>query len=206
MNIKTAFRYQNFLSDLQGKAFSAFREVRNTQTEEHQKSLADTEAADETVTIANPKIEAGITAEKCLTLIFDIFEEKAAIDLAVAKAKKIHGDFDLDAELNINKARRNLIGSLEFYTGERSTETLTNGRAYKFNVEGNQISYTYPVKQLTELNFDPEALSERLKELSAKADEVSDRADAFLLENTIDFTPKFDIHDKFERIVQSYPD
>lgn len=94
MNIKTAFRYQNFLSNLSDRAFAKLFSVRITQTELHQKSLAFPEAKDEELIVENEDIENGITAEGCINLIFDIFKEKRRLDKAVAAAKRA-ADFDL---------------------------------------------------------------------------------------------------------------
>lgn len=205
MNIKNAFRYQNYLSELQSEAQNALFRVRVTQTELHQKSLANPDAPDEVIVAENTDIAAGITAPKCIALILDIFEEKAALDKAISNTKRAC-DFDLDAELNINKNRRALVSHLSCFTTGNDMEQMSRAQDYKFNAEGNQTPYSYPVKISTKLNYDKNQLASMVKQLSAAADEMSDNVDVFLLETTFPFTPKFNIHEKFEDIVKTYAD
>lgn len=203
MNIKNAFRYQNFLASLQNRAESKLSNVKTKKTETHQKSLANPDAADEVKEAENLDIAAGIDAEKCLALIFDIFEERSKLDKAIAEAKR-NSSFDFDAELNTNKTRHELLRVLDSYTRLSTTEQMTRASDYKFNAEGNQISYIYPVTVVTELTYDKDELSKKVKQLSSDADVISDKADEFLLTTTIEFEPKFSIHDKFEDVIKNY--
>ena len=203
MNLKTAFRYQNFLTQLANTALIALDKVRIVQTETHQKSLVNPDVADEVVIAENNDITKGVTAEKCIALIFDIYLEREKLDREISRAKRF-SEFDFDAELNTNKARRNLISRLNYLTGLSDSEKTVKGTDYKFNVEGNQTSYTYPVKVVTELTYDKDALAEKIKELSAQADCISDMADEFVIVTLIDIEPKFDIHDKFDNIIKYY--
>lgn len=203
MNIKTAFRYQNFLNTVISSARYKLSLVKIRMTETHQRSLANTDAVDEVIETENPDLAAGITAEKCIALLFDLFNEKSALDKAIAEAKKA-SDFDFDAELNSNKARRELISFLSPYASCTNGEKMSRGSDYKFNAEGNQVSYSYPVKVVSELTYDPGTLSEKIKALDTIADDISDKVDKFLLETEFDFTPAFDIHDKFDDIIKRY--
>lgn len=203
MNIKNAFRYQNFLTSLERNAQYKLNSVKTKQTETHQKSLANSNVADEVKEAENLDIAAGITAEGCIALMFDIFEEKSKLDAIIAEAKK-QADFDFDAEMNTNKARRELINALSPYLGYSDSERMSRANDFIFNAEGNQVPFSYPVKIETELTYDKKALSEKVKKLSADADDISDKADAFLLSTELEFEPKFDIHDKFEDIVKTY--
>lgn len=109
-----------------------------------------------------------------------------------------------DAELNTNKFRRDIIDRLKRYVSEYETEKKRTGSDYKFNEEGNQTSYTYPVKVKTTLNYDKNALAEKTGRLAADADEISDKADAFVLKTEFEFEPVFNIRDSFEIIIKSY--
>lgn len=203
MNIKNAFRYQNFLSDVQRTALAKLLSVKSKQTETHMRTQSAPTATDEVKDVENLDIAAGITADKCISLVFDIFDEKQALDKAIAEAKK-NSEFDFDAELNINKTRRELVSALKPYLGLTNTEKTGRASDYIFNAEGNQVSYSYPVKVVTELTFDKASLTEKVKTLSKDADDISDIADKFLLDTDLAFEPKFDIHDKFEDIIATY--
>ena len=79
-----------------------------------------------------------------------------------------------------------------------SEQTLPNGgTGYRFNAEGNQISYRCDVRRVTTINYDRNVIRRELSKLNKASDETSAKLDLCLVTSTVDYEPPFDVNGSF---------
>lgn len=200
MNIKESFRYQNFLDGLIDCATFVLRDTRQHYkvTQHHSRSAVYEGGVDEVVEVVDPVlVKRDINA--VANFIKEVLDEKQKISHAVAEVKANAG-FDIDGELGLNKTRRTLSNCLAMISRAKGSEKIVKGTDYKFNAEGNQISYVYNILEESELLFNPQELKSMSKQLLDEADEISSKVDKFLITTELDVEPKFDVNSSFEDI------
>ena len=78
------------------------------------------------------------------------------------------------------------------------------GTGYRFNAEGNQISYCCDVKRVTTINYDRKVIRSALTKLNQQADETSNRIDLCLVTSKVDYAPPFDVNASFAEAFETY--
>ena len=206
MNLKEAFRYQNKIQALMCEAENILRNRANitkvTNTNLRHKVMP--EASDETV-VEIPETEyCGKITDVALFLVF-LLEEKSALAAAIRRAKN-NLDIDMDSEVALNSARQTVAEIFRTMNGIRSSEqTIANGgTGYRFNAEGNQISYCCDVKRVTTINYDRKVIHAALSKLNRQADETSNRLDLCLVTSKVDYTVPFDVNASFAEAFEIY--
>lgn len=143
MNLKEAFRYQNKLQSLLDEAQGILdcdanvTKVANT----YLRHKVMPEAEDETVMdVAQTEYAEQIT--DIARFMLYLLEEKSRLFAAIRKAKDAL-DMDMDSEVSLNAARQSIARTFKRMNDLRSSEQLLSGggTGYRFNAEGNQISY-----------------------------------------------------------------
>ena len=86
----------------------------------------------------------------------------------------------------------------------KSSEGKKTGSAYKFNVEGNQVSYKYEILTTNTIDFNRNNVNELYKKLLNKADTLSTQIESAMLQSIVRFAPLYDIHDSTTEIVEQY--
>lgn len=197
MILKEAFRYQNYLKTLQNDIYVHLRNrdnvVKNTETHYYSKSNND-KNDEEIVTVG--KIEPN----KLIELIKEVIAEKIAVTNAISKAKK-SCEYDIDALLETNKFMNNFVDCLKGLNVIESKETKTTGLDYKFNLNGEQLSYKYPVTTVSTINFDRNETRKMANKYSKQITDTSNLIDEINVTLKVDFEPKFDINDTVEDIL-----
>ena len=182
MNLKEAFRYQNKLQSLLDEAQGILdcdanvTKVANT----YLRHKVMPEAEDETVMdVAQTEYAEQIT-DVARFMIY-LLEEKSRLFAAIRKAKDAL-DMDMDSEVSLNAARQSIARTFKRMNDLRSSEQLLSGggTGYRFNAEGNQISYCCDVKRVTTINYDRKVIHAALSKLNRQADETSNRLPATL--------------------------
>ena len=86
----------------------------------------------------------------------------------------------------------------------RSGETLipNGGIGYKFNAEGNQVSYRCDLKKVTTINFDRHKIRAYATGLSKKSDQVSAELDKSMVNTEVAYEAPFDVNDTFAEVLQ----
>lgn len=117
---------------------------------------------------------------------------------AIRKAKDAL-DIDMDSEVSLNAARQSIARTFKRMNDLRNSEqTIPNGgTGYRFNAEGNQISYRCDVKRVTTINYDRNVIRRELSKLNKSSDETSAKLDLCLVTSTVDYEPPFDVNDSF---------
>ena len=206
MNLKEAFRYQNKLQALMDEAQGILScdanvtKVENTYL--RHKVMA--EAQDETVLIA-PETEYYEQITGVAQFLLYLLEEKGKLFAAIRKAKDAL-DVDMDSEVSLNAARQGLARIFKRMNDLRNSEqTISNGgTGYRFNAEGNQISYRCDVRRVTTINYDRNVIRRALGRLNKLADETSTKLDLCLVTSTVEYEPPFDVNASFAEAFQAY--
>ncbi len=206
MNLKEAFRYQNKLQALLDEAQgildcdSNVTNVANTYL--RHKVMA--EAEDETI-LDLPQTEYAQQITDIARFMLYLLEEKGRLFAAIRKAKDAL-DMDMDSEVSLNAARQSIARTFKRMNDLRSSEqTISNGgTGYRFNAEGNQISYRCDVRRVTTINYDRKVIRAALGKLNQQADETSTRIDLCLVTSKVDYAPPFDVNASFAEAFETY--
>ncbi len=203
MNLKEAFRYQRFINGLMsgingrylisGEALSV--------TKVHHRHDANPDAEDITETIEN---EDYIDVARCISFIDALVFEKHDLTAAINNAKRTIG-FDIDAAIESNKLKqegRTALNSL--LKRNKPYKRVENGSDYKFNADGNQVSYYYTVDVEATERFDKTEVKKKMKQWITEADGVSADIDTAMVTTMVDFEPRFDVNDSFEDIIAEF--
>lgn len=203
MNLKEAFHYQNFLNSLMEKATINVALIggalRITKKHLRNKANPDAENTEEVIDPSN-YIPTGIY----VNLMQKIIESKAALTEAISDAKS-GLDFDIDAAVEANKLRQSAHSALKRTASvNKAYEQTEHSSDYKFNVEGNQVTYYYDVEVTAVEMFDKKWLRDVTRKLISDANEVSAKIDMAMVNTHVDFTPIFDVNDTFEDIISEF--
>ena len=206
MNLKEAFRYQNKLQALMDEAQGILSCDANVTKVENTylRHKVMSEAQDETVLIA-PETEYYEQITGVAQFLLYLLEEKGKLFAAIRKAKDAL-DVDMDSEVSLNAARQSLARTFKWMNDLRSSEqTISNGgTGYRFNAEGNQISYRCDVRRVTTINYDRNVIRRALGRLNKLADETSTKLDLCLVTSKVEYEPPFDVNASFAEAFEAY--
>ena len=200
MILKEAFRYQNYLSQLKSELLRFLRNSDNVLevVNEHRFSVANKEKNDE-VEITKSQYDIN----KVIKLIDKIVDEKIAVTNAISEAKK-NCTIDIDALLEINKFKTDIADTLKFINSFESNEIKSTGTDYKFNANGEQLSYRYPLIQKSSINFDRKMTKGMLNTLTSDSTKVSNEIDLINVTLEVNFEPSWDIDTRLDEILEDY--
>ena len=208
MNLKEAFRFQNKLQFMMEEAQtilgvnSNITKVQNTYL--RHKVMA--EAEDET-TVDAPSTEYSEKITELSEFLLHLLTEREKLSVAIHKAKAgLDLTAGLDGEVSLNGKRQDIATLFRRMTGLRNGEVLipNGGTGYRFNNEGNQVSYRCDVKRVTTINFDRNKIRKMCSELSKKSDETSAALDAALINTVVEYEAPFDVNETFADAFEAY--
>ena len=206
MNLKEAFRYQNKLQTLMDEAQYILGDESNVTrvktTYLRKKVMA--EAENETVE-ALPDTEYAEQITELAGFVMHLLGIREALALSIRTAKSAL-PLDMDSEVSLNTKRQSIAATLRRMGGLRSTEVLVRGggTGYRFNAEGNQVSYKCDVECVTTINFDRNIIRGYLAEMNRKADDISAQIERCQVNAEVDFVVPFDVNDSFADVFASY--
>ena len=210
MNLKEAFRFQNKLQSLMEEAQGILGSDRNITKVENtylrKKVMAEAEAEDET-TMDLPSTEYSEKITEVAVFLMHLLEEREKLSAAIHKTKaSLDLPAGLDGEVGLNSKRQEIANLLRRMAGLRASETLISngGTGYRFNNEGNQVSYRCDVKRVVTINFDRNKIRKMSGDLSKKSDEISASLDAALVNAQVDYVAPFDVNDTFADVFESF--
>ena len=208
MNLKDAFRFQNKLQALMEEAQSILSDTENItkvqNTYLYKKVMP--EAENET-TIDVPPSEYSEQITQVAEFLLYLLEEREKLSAAICRAKAgLDLPAGLDGEVSLNGKRQEVAKLFRRMTGLRSSERLISkgGTGYRFNQEGNQVSYLCDVKQVTTINFDRNKIRSMCTSLSQKADQVSAALDTVLINTPVHYAVPFDVNDTFADTFEAF--
>lgn len=112
---------------------------------------------------------------------------------------------DMDSETTLNAQRQRIAETFSYLVNLRASEKTIpgGGTGYRFNVEGNQVTYRCDVRKVTTIDFDRNAARKHLSAINKKSDAVSAEIDRCIVNYDVDYTAPFDVNDTFEEIFES---
>lgn len=201
MNLKEAFRYQNFLDELLGTAYSYLNNKNFvvSTVETHLKSQVNPDAKDEVIEVQKP-YDVEFTPNDLIDFVVKVINEKERLSNIISDAK-MRTEIDIDVAIALNKKKQGFARVLQSLSDIKSGEKVKNASDYKFNTDGNQISYYYKINEVTKIDFDRNDVRGLYKKLLKETDEVSTKLDSILINTELDFDPNWDLNDSFEECV-----
>lgn len=201
MNLKEAFRYQNFLDELLGTAYSYLNNKNFvvSTVETHLKSQVNPDVKDEVIEVQKP-YDVEFTPNDLIDFVVKVVNEKEKISNIISDAK-MRTEIDIDVAIALNKKKQGFARVLQSLSNIKSGEKVKNASDYKFNTDGNQVSYYYKINEVTKIDFNRNDVRGLYKKLLKETDEVSTKLDSILINTELDFNPSWDINDSFEECV-----
>lgn len=210
MILKEAYRYQNFLDRLfsEVQSFLLSETFITNVKQTHHRKKTNPEAEDEVVEVKKRTMDGELklvsapsfTPMQAVNFAVKILEEKEKLSLAILAAKKTT-KIDMDHTVAMNKKRQEFISTLKYMDGIKDREEKASGTDYKFNQEGNQVSYCYDIDEVITIDFDRRDIKGLIKKFTKQCDELSITLDGLLVTVEVDYTPIWDINDPLEDII-----
>ena len=208
MNLKEAFRYQNKIEFLMGEAKDILGRERNVTKVENTtlRHKVNPDAEDET-TVETPETEYADQITEIAVFLMFLLGEREKLSQAIREAKK-GMDIDFDGEVSLNTKRQRIAEIFRHMAEIRCSEKLHPGMGvgYKFNAEGNQVSYRCDLKKVTTINFDRNKVRSYATGLSKKADQMSAELDKSMVNTEVGYEAPFDVNDTFAEVLQWHID
>lgn len=208
MNLKEAFRYQNKIERLMGEAKDILSRERNVTKVENTslRHKVNPDATDET-TLELPETEYADQITEIAVFLMFLLDEREKLSRSIREAKKTM-DIDFDGEVSLNAKRQTIADIFRRMSEIRCSEKLhpNMGVGYKFNAEGNQVSYRCDLKTVTTINFDRNKVRAYAAGLSKKADLISAELDKSMVNTEVDYESPFDVNDTFAEVLQWHID
>lgn len=206
MNLKEAFRFQNKLKELDSTACTllAVPDLITKVETTYFRSKVIPEAEDEVRVSESAHFCAGRVNELVDFLLY-LLEQRAALGKAI-RAAKAGMELDMDLETGLNSQRQTIAATLQTMSDLRASEKLEplGGIGYRFNADGNQVSYHCDAKKVTTINFDRNKVRKLAAKLYREADETSTKLDVALVTTQVDYRPPFDVNATFESIFEQF--
>ena len=208
MNLKEAFRFQNKLQSMMDEAQSILGSTANITKVQNTylRKKVMPEAENET-TIDAPATEYSEQITLVAEFLLHLLSEREKLSVAIFQAKAgLNLPAGLDGEVSLNSKRQEVAGLFRRMAGLRSSEVLISngGTGYRFNNEGNQVSYRCDVKRVTTINFDRNKIRKMCGDLNKKSDEVSAALDSVLVNTQVEYTVPFDVNDTFAEAFEEF--
>lgn len=217
MNIKEACRYSNFLTEAINSLYFILNdsEYYVKITKQHKYSEAKNEIADKEEIILPSSIFGieGKTTENVIKLTHALLMEKSKLMAKIEEAKKIHlidlteegiGKVSTDIAISLSKTFRQQASVLQKMDQFSTIEKQTNGTSYTFNLEGNQVSFSYPMVTKTESIANTEYVKRIYVDYLSLCDKISIEVEKINLIDAVDIIPKFNIHKTVKDFIRNY--
>ena len=208
MNMKDAFRYSNKLQKLMEEAHNILSREKNVirieKTTLQSKVVA---GAEDIATYEVPDTEYAEQITEIAGLLMFLLGEREKLSGAIRAAKQSMA-IDFDDEVSLNAQRQGIANTFRKMNEIRNSEvTLAGGgTGYKFNADGNQVSFRCDLKKVTTINFDRKKTRAYANALSKKADQVSAELDKALVNTEVTYEAPFDVNDSFADVLQWHMD
>lgn len=206
MNLKEAFRFQNKLRRLMEEAEDILCQQPNIVKVEttylRKKAMAE---AENEVVIHEPATEFANQINQLADFLLHLLEQHSALAAAIHTAKA-GLDIDMDTQAGLNAKRQSIAQIFRNMANLRSTEVMVSGggTGYRFNTDGNQVSYRCDIKRVTTINFDRNKVRNIATKLNQQADAISTQLDGNMVNTQVAYEPLFDVNDTFADVFEEY--
>ena len=201
MILKEAFRYQNYLTSLfvQATGYLSREDFITTTIQKHNRTKVNPDAQDEDIVV--PKVfTVDYKPNDLIDFVVKLIDEKQKLSNAIVEAKKLL-DIDVDAAMSMNKTKQDFISVLRRMASIKSSESDKEGTSYKFNNDGDQVSYRYPVKEVKTIDYDRNAVKGLISKYKKETDQISTARDRIDIMTDVDYTPLWEVDTPLEDIL-----
>ena len=161
--------------------------------------MVNPDAQDEKISV--PKVfNVGYKPNDLIDFVVKLIDEKQKLSNAIAEVKKSL-DIDVDAAMSMNKTKQDFISVLRRMASIKPNETDKEGTSYKFNNDGDQVSYRYPVKEVKIIDYDRNVVKGLISKYKKETDEVSTTRDRIDIMTDVDYTPVWEVDTPLEDIL-----
>ena len=101
---------------------------------------------------------------------------------------------DIDSSLAMNKVKQDFMDCLKNMARINARERKSTGTSYKFNAEGNQVSYQYEVNVITKIDFDRIDVQNLIKKYQKETDDISTTVDRIEVTVEVEYNPRWYIN------------
>lgn len=204
MNLKEAFRYQNFLDKHLNEALSYLQYTPNVTSvkQEHRRKKACTDAENETVTLDTERT-IQMPVNSIISFVVSLLEEKTTLSEAIQKAKAAC-KVDIDSSIAMNKQRQNISRVFSVMGSIKAQERTLQGTALKFNNDGNQIQYRYDIQEVSTIDFDRNVVKAKAKALLSECDIISNCIDKIMIDTVVEYDTPYDVNDSFTDVLDTF--
>lgn len=204
ITLKKSFELQNCMKNLFMSALTALSYQDNVTVtkQEHMRKKSYENGEDEIV--EKPKRpDFTFSVMELIDFACDIQNEMDKLTIAINKAKH-SGANDFDGMIAVNNRKRSLMNRLAIMATIKPLEVIKAGTGWKFNGEGNQVPYSYDIKETTTIDFDRNAVKAIISRIRKELDETSTAIDLMQLETMVDFNTIYEIGDSLEDAVAKF--
>ena len=206
MNLKEAFRFQNKLGTLMDEAQGILgREANITKVENTYLRQKVYDGAENETVVDTPPTEFADRITDVVKFMMHLMDQREKLSKAIHAAKNAL-PIDMDSEVGLNAKRQEIARVLKCMADVRNSEVLINGggTGYRFNQEGNQVTYRCDVKRVTTINFDRKVVRNFAAEMNRRADAVSAELDRCLVNSEVAYEAPFDVNDSVAEIFSAF--
>lgn len=201
MILKEAFRYQNYLTSLfvQATSYLSREDFITTTTQKHNRTKVNPDAQDEDIIV--PKtFTVDYKPNDLINFVVKLIDEKQKLSNAITDAKKSL-DIDIDATMSMNKVKQDFISVLRRMISIKASESDKEGTSYKFNNDGDQVSYRYPVKEVKTIDYDRNSVKGLISKYKKETDKISTERDRIDIMTEVDYTPVWEVDTPLEDVL-----
>lgn len=201
MILKEAFHYQNYLTSLfvQATGYLSREDFITTTIQKHNRTKVNPDAQDENIVV--PKVfTVDYKPNDLIDFVVKLIDEKQKLSNAITEVKKSL-DIDVDAAMSMNKTKQDFISVLRRMVSIKSSESDKEGISYKFNNDGDQVSYRYPVKEVKTIDYDRNAVKGLISKYKKETDQISITRDRIDIMTDVDYTPLWEVDTPLEDIL-----
>lgn len=201
MILKEAFRYQNYLSSLFTEIveYLSREDFITTTTQNHNRKKSNPDADDEKVVVQKP-YNVEFKPNDLIDFAVKLIDEKQKLSDAITEAKKTTS-FDVDGAMSMNKTKQGFIHVLRRMASIKPIESEKEGVSYKFNNDGDQVSYRYPIKEVKTIDYDREDVKKLIDKYKKETDQISTARDRIDIMTDVDYTPLWEVDTPLEDIL-----
>lgn len=204
MVLKEAFREQNFLDSLISQASYFISRTENvvTKKQEHMRKASNPDALDETIEV--PKsVDVKYTPNDVVSFIMNVIDEKDKLTKAISVAKA-QSETDIDSSISMNKTKQSIAKTLKAMSDIKASEKIETARGRKFNINGEEVGYSYDMKSITTIDFDRNMVKSLAKKLNKESDDISTQIDKLNVGLEVDYTPVYEIGDSLDDCIELF--
>ncbi len=206
MNLKEAFRFQNKLQAFMNEAQAILEDNRNIcRTENtHLRKKVMPEAENETTVDVAPS-EYADRIDQVVAFMLHLLGEQEKLAKSIHDTKATQ-DIDMDTEVSLNSRRQRIATTLRHMADIRSSEQIiaNGGVGYRFNTDGNQVSYRCDVKKVMTIHYNRNAVRAQVAALNRKSDDISAKLDACMVNSKVAYEAPFDVNDSFAAVFEAF--